>query len=128
MNAVSSKRLLLVEDDPDIGGLLQDFLTDEGYEVRLAKNGQEALNALLGNETRPALILLDLMMPVMDGREFCAARKAHPEIMSIPIVLMSADTNLGESGAALGATAYIKKPLDIDQLLSTVERLSAPKG
>ena len=128
MSASQTTRLLLVEDDPDIGGLLEDFLTDEGYEVRLAKNGQEALSSLLGNEPRPSLILLDLMMPVMDGREFCAARHSHPEILSIPVVLMSADTNLGESGAALGATACLRKPLDIDQLLSTVERLSKPRA
>lgn len=118
------KRVLIVEDDPDIGSLLEIFLTEEGFDVKLATNGKVAIDGLLAGSFQPQLILLDLMMPVMDGAQFCLERSKHEKLSEIPVIIMSADANLKVRESELHAKAFLKKPLDIDTLVETVKRVA----
>jgi CheY-like chemotaxis protein len=113
------KTILVVEDDNGIRDSLKALLEMEGYDVLLATNGEEAL-AVLKSSRRPKLILLDLMMPVMDGFKFREMQSAAPEISDIPIVIMSADGHVAPKQAQIGARDYIKKPVDIDDLLNRI--------
>ena len=90
------KRILIVEDDAPIQSALASLLDDEGYEVSLANDGEEALNRMEG-DALPDLILLDLRMPVMDGWEFRSAQKRDSRLAQVPVVVLSAD---GSSHAA----------------------------
>jgi CheY-like chemotaxis protein len=112
-----SPLVLVVDDDTDILDAICDILQGEGYRVARAQHGLEALDRIA--EERPALILLDLMMPVMDGLAFAQALRNRYMDGSIPIVVISADGNHGKA-AAVGAQAYLAKPVDIDVLLSNV--------
>lgn len=114
--------ILLVEDDADIRSALCSILEDEGYEVVSAADGQEALSALRAG-ARPAVILLDLMMPVMDGADFRAAQLRDPRFADIPVVVLTADGRLQQSAQALGAAAAFAKPFELKVLLRALERL-----
>ena len=111
--------LMLVEDDDDIRETFADVLRECGYEVSEAQNGRHALE-LLGSGPRPALILLDAMMPVMDGRSFREAQLKNAAIASIPVVLMSAGNNAHELVADLSFQAILRKPLGLDALLAAI--------
>jgi CheY-like chemotaxis protein len=115
------KEILLVEDDPDISDMMELYLRSEGYAVAAAANGQEALS-YLERSGRPALILLDLMMPVMNGWEFRERQRQHPGLAQIPVVLLSADSKVPEEAARLGAASYLRKPVEFDTLLKVIER------
>lgn len=91
----------------------------EGYEVLFAGNGREALDLLHGSK-RPQLILLDLMMPVMDGFMFREIQRTLPGVSEIPILIMSADGNIAPKKAVIGARDYLRKPVDIDELLERI--------
>ncbi len=117
--------ILVVDDDLDIQAMLCDVLIDEGYEVRLASNGREALNQI--ERERPDLIVLDLMMPVMDGRQFYQHfRTNHPTNAHsrIPVLLVSAGQGLRETAGELGADSYLPKPFDLDAFVLQIERLT----
>jgi CheY-like chemotaxis protein len=117
---VSSKgHLLIVEDDFDIRDTLAQILEEEGYHVAGASNGQEALD-MLGNAPPPRLILLDLMMPVMNGWQFRTEQLKDPKIASIPVVIISADAAVHEKVGSLGAVAVMKKPIQLERLLELV--------
>lgn len=121
------KWILLVEDDRDILFAIQDLLETEGYEVRCAQNGLEALELLLKIETTenfPSLILLDLMMPIKDGFQFRQEQLQNPALAPIPVVVMSADGQVEKKLQRIQTTNYIKKPIDLDLLLSTVARFA----
>lgn len=115
--------VLVVDDEPDIRRLVGDALRLEGYQVRTAGDGQEALQRVA--EERPDLILLDLMMPVMDGRQFCRLLARAPSRAErparIPVILLSADRRLREQAEELGAAGYLAKPFDLDDLLTAVQ-------
>jgi CheY-like chemotaxis protein len=114
--------VLVVDDDDDIRDTIAELLADEGYVVRTAVDGNEALDVLRTSEARlPCVILLDLMMPRMSGTAFCAAQSADPDIAAIPVVLISAHANLSAKAATLGHP-YVSKPLRVEQLLEVVER------
>jgi DNA-binding response OmpR family regulator len=118
-------RVLVVDDDRVIQQLLEVNLELEGYEVKRAGNGDEALK--LVRSFKPDIVLLDVMMPKLDGREVCRRIKGDPMTADIPVVFLSAraqdmDVN---SGLELGASAYITKPFDPVDLLSTVEKVLA---
>jgi len=115
------KNLLIVEDDEATRGALSLILEAEGYQVSSAANGQEAMEQLAENEL-PCLILLDLMMPVMDGWEFRNRQRKDPELRAIPVIILSADGNVRQKAASLGATDYLQKPIDFDSLLAKIER------
>ena len=119
MNSSPSKTILIVDDDPDIRETLAELLQDEGYTVILASHGGEALEALRMNP-KPALILLDLMMPIMDGWQFRTEQKRDPQIAAIPVVIISA-TGRDDAVFGLGPAQFLKKPINLDQLLAAVE-------
>ena len=119
--------LLLVEDDRDVREAIAEVLEQEGYGVVQARSGLEAIQRLSIAPQPPAAILLDLMMPVMDGWEFMARRQQHDGWGAIPLVVISADSNARDRVESLGAAiAYLRKPIDIDQLLSILAGL--PEG
>jgi signal transduction histidine kinase len=116
----SGRTLLVVEDDVDIREALDGLLTMEGFRVTGCSNGREALDWLRASP-KPDLILLDLMMPVMDGWQFRVAQKDDPELATIPVLALSADSTA--KAAAIDAEAYLKKPVDYDTLIATIDRL-----
>jgi CheY-like chemotaxis protein len=114
----SDKRVLIVEDAADIRFLLKSLFETEGFVVDQAANGQEALEFLRSTDSLPALILLDLMMPVMDGYEFRSKQEAEPRLANIPVVVMTADGDISARRSSMRAREYLKKPVDINRLLS----------
>jgi two-component system, chemotaxis family, chemotaxis protein CheY len=116
--AGAARPILVVDDDPEILAMLRDFLESEGLPVRTAANGAEALDAL--DELAPALILLDMRMPVLDGWAFAARFRERD--LSYPIVVMTAAESARRWAEEIGATAYIAKPFDVNELLDTIER------
>jgi signal transduction histidine kinase len=112
--------LLVVEDDIDIREALDGLLSMEGFRVKGCSNGREALD-WLRSATRPDLILLDLMMPVMDGWQFRVAQKDDPKLAAIPVLALSADATA--KAAAIDADAYLKKPVDYETLIDTIDRV-----
>lgn len=117
------KQILVVEDDQSIRISLQDLLEMEGYRVQMAANGVEALKVLESSD-KPNLILLDLMMPVMDGFQFRERMNSNPDLANIPVIVMSADGNVTVKKARIGASDYLRKPIDIDVLLERIERFA----
>jgi CheY-like chemotaxis protein len=118
----TKKHLLLVEDDRDILEVLRDLLESEGYHVDCAQNGMQALELLSKLAVLPGLILLDLMMPVMDGFEFRQKQKEDPRFSKIPLIVMSADGQSEVRWEKSGIKGFLKKPLDLLGVLSTVEK------
>jgi DNA-binding response OmpR family regulator len=112
-------RVLVVDDDELIRDTLATALTDEGYVVRVAGDGRAALHTL--GEWRPDLIVLDLMMPVMDGRAFRAAQRSAAVTANIPVIVLSAAHNVHVRAAELEAAAVFPKPFDLGALLDAVE-------
>lgn len=113
--------ILVVEDDHDIAEAMIDVLVDEGYLVAHASNGREALD-MLHEQLEPAVIVLDLMMPEMDGPQFRAAQLEEPALADIPVIVISADRHVAQTAHALGVRDYAVKPLDPDRLVSLVSR------
>ena len=120
MSASNGKTILVVDDDQDIRDTLTELLQEEGYAVVRASHGGEALCALRELPS-PSLILLDLMMPVMDGWQFRTEQRKDPALASIPVVVISA-TGKDEKVSALGAVQFLKKPIRLEQLLEAVAR------
>lgn len=121
MSTTSSVDVLVVEDDADIRLALEEFLADEGYSVELAADGALALGLLRRHGvTQPKLVLLDLMMPRMNGWELAEAMRSDARLRDIPLLVMSA----GESNAhpALKGLPFIPKPIDTTKLLEHLER------
>jgi CheY-like chemotaxis protein len=109
--------VLIVEDDEDLRDMMAQMLTIEGFAATAVGNGREALD-YLRRAIKPHVILLDLMMPVMDGWEFRRRQQADPELAPVPVIVLSA---LDRSRAApVDAIAFLKKPLDFDRLLELV--------
>jgi CheY-like chemotaxis protein len=119
----TERSVLIVDDDPDIRESVADALEDEGYRVASASNGSEALRLLRERQLRPDVILLDLMMPVMDGVQFCAEQQLDPELSKIPIVLVSASGSSRALAQQLHAAACMSKPVRLDDLLVTIDRV-----
>jgi len=113
--------ILVVEDDTDIRLGVAEVLREEGYEVATAAHGAEALEWLrTGNSA--SLILLDLMMPVMDGWEFRCEQLRDPRAARIPVVVLSGAGDVGQHASSLGAEGFLVKPLNLDDLFCTAER------
>jgi CheY-like chemotaxis protein len=112
--------VLVVDDDPDLRDTVADALEYDGIDVKVAENGRVALDMLLAG-ARPHVILLDLMMPEMDGWTFRAEQQKHPAIASIPVVVFSA-YGMPDTAQRMGAQAYLKKPPRLDELLTTINR------
>jgi CheY-like chemotaxis protein len=118
----AKRRIMVVDDDPGIGEAMADVLSDEGYAVQLARNGVEALRQLRDGE-RPAMILLDLMMPVMDGFGFRVEQSSDPVLKDIPVVVVTAGT-LDDRVSSMSCADVLTKPIAIERLLETIERLA----
>jgi CheY-like chemotaxis protein len=112
--------VLVVDDDPDILEALSEILEAEGFEIRRARNGKEALERL--EPDPPQLILLDLMMPVMDGWEFAQRMRQKPNVANIPLIVLSADRNVGSKATDIGAVGHLAKPFELNDLLDMVRR------
>lgn len=117
-----SKRVLIVEDAPDLRSLLCQLFESEGYRVSQAANGREALALLQAASELPQLILLDLMMPVMDGFAFRRAQAAQPRLAGIPVVIMTADGDPWSKQLRAGAADSLRKPVEVDELLEVIDR------
>lgn len=118
-----TKRILVVEDDTSIRELLVELLESEGYEVASAINGLEGLK-ILQTQKNPDLILIDLMMPVMDGYSFRTEQLKNNEWSKIPTVVMSAEANAKEKMKNFSITAFLSKPVELDTILKTVAKFS----
>ncbi len=114
--------ILVVDDEASVGGALEQFLEDEGYQVAIVGSGKEAIEYLEQNIPPPCLILLDMMMPEMTGAEFRAHQQSNARLASIPVVAMSASLFLAQNAEVLGVTDYVLKPFDIPTLLSIITR------
>jgi len=112
--------VLIVDDDVDIREALLDVLTDHGYAADAVSNGREALE-YLKDGARPCLILLDLMMPVMNGSQFRAAQLEDPQLRDVPVLVISAGNDVEQRSKALD-TESMRKPLDLERLLALVAR------
>src|SRR5687768_6473672 len=119
--AEGSCGVLVIEDEAVLRVLLTLVLGDEGFEVRSAANGHEAL--LMLALWQPSIILLDLHMPVMDGSSFCAEQRLIPRLAAIPVLLVSAAIDLKWQAARLEAAGSIQKPYDVDELVKTVNQV-----
>lgn len=107
------KSVLIVEDDESIRTILSEIIQDEGYQVFTAENGAAGLK-ILDSIPRPCLILLDFMMPVMNGKEFMEKKRQNDLIAAIPVVLVSA---FEDRSKAIGAVGFVRKPIDFDCLM-----------
>jgi two-component system nitrogen regulation response regulator NtrX len=119
----SSRVVLLVDDDPDIRDSVGECLRDEGYEVHTAGNGQEALDRL-SDGLRPSVILLDLMMPVLNGFEVLQALRDRHDWRGIPVVIVSANRGY-EAEDMRGVFDILRKPVPLERMLETIERALA---
>lgn len=125
MPYVDQHTVLVVEDDRAIREALVECLRDEGYHVVEADDGQEGL-ARLNAMARPCLILLDLMMPTMNGWEFRAVQRNQEPLADIPVVVMSAFPAGVRTLQDLDVQAYLQKPPQVDRLLDVIERYCRP--
>lgn len=117
--------ILVVEDDPDLLEAISGALESEGFGVGRARHGLEALGHLRAGH-RPQVILLDLMMPIMNGWQFRHEQRQDSELAKIPVVVVSAKTDSAQHAAWLEADAYVSKPLSLATLLETVNRFCRP--
>jgi len=115
--------ILLIDDDTHIRIVLRDFLTEAGFVVHTARDGQHALRTLEKMDP-PDLILLDYKMPIMDGKQFLSVQRRIPRLQGIPVVILSAATREW-SGAHLEVEDVLSKPVDLELLLTTVNRIFA---
>ncbi len=123
-----SHKILIADDEPNILISLEFLMKREGFEVVLARDGQEAMDAIV--RERPALVLLDVMMPIKTGFDVCSEVRAHEEVSHTLIVMLTAkgrDTDVAK-GLALGANAYMTKPFSTKELVQKVRDLLEPSA
>jgi CheY-like chemotaxis protein len=114
--------VMIVDDDHDIRSILAEVLEDEGYRVAAAANGVEALGQLRSGDPLPGVILLDLMMPFMDGWAFRAVQRDDPSLARIPVLVLTANAGAESQFEPLHAAGFVRKPVDLDELLAAVAR------
>ncbi len=113
------KLILIVEDDPELRECMQSLLELNGYAVETACDGVEALGSLRRG-LHPCVILLDLMMPGMDGFQFVNEKRQLPRLSQIPVIIYSGHYDAKANAARLGASAYLQKPFDVENFLNLV--------
>jgi two-component system, chemotaxis family, chemotaxis protein CheY len=123
-----ARLVLLVEDDADVCDAVKETLEDEGYDVAVAENGLRAMNILQASGPLPCLVLLDLMMPVMNGEEFLQEMRKEPRLSSVPVVLLTADGSVPHKARVLNVAAGLRKPVELRDLLATVSEHCRPTG
>jgi two-component system, chemotaxis family, chemotaxis protein CheY len=119
------RTVLIVEDDADIRGAIAEVLTDGNYRALEASNGADALDELRAAAPHPCVILLDVMMPVMDGKEFRSVQRDDEALREIPVVVLSAHADATVLAEQMEAAGFLKKPVDLVTLLQTVEQFCA---
>lgn len=115
--------VLVVEDDTDTRDLIAEVLREDGYRVLVAAHGREALGTMLALPMPPSVILLDLMMPVMNGWQFLDERSHDPSLATVPVLVLSADPSR-QLAAQQGVVAVIGKPFDLTRLLRMVRAVT----
>jgi CheY-like chemotaxis protein len=118
--------IMVVDDDADVREAVANLLERNGYVVIPACNGQEALDELHQRDQHPALILLDIMMPVMDGHAFYEEQQADPELRDIPVVAFTSFPGALDGMNDIKSLARLQKPMQAEQLLDSVHRFSEP--
>ena len=118
--------VLIVEDDADLREMMAQLLTLEGYHTETVANGREALK-YLHEAPRPDVILLDLMMPIMDGWEFRKRQQDDPALADVPVIVLTALDQAQARASDLNGVDFLKKPLDFDRLLELVRRHCRPE-
>jgi CheY-like chemotaxis protein len=113
--------ILLIDDDPDTRAQLAEILREEGYLVATACDGLEGFEKLK-TDCAPCVILLDLMMPVMDGWQFRVKQLSEPQLAKLPVIVLSATTGIRRHAAEMKAAGFLSKPFMLDRLLSAVQR------
>jgi CheY-like chemotaxis protein len=114
--------VLVVDDDPDVREAIAEVVGESGYRTLSAANGREAMAQLQAAQSPPCVILLDIMMPIMDGWEFRAEQSRDPRFGDIPVVVLTAHANMEEVVRRMHAVDCLEKPFDLSILLATLER------
>ena len=112
------KKVLVVDDEPALLDVLAQVLADEGYAVATARDGEHALRQ--AERERPDLVLMDVMMPRLDGRDALRRLRVHPDLRAVPVILTSAGVPAAQVEPGV---AFLRKPFDLDRLLALVARL-----
>lgn len=115
-------KVLVVDDDPDLVAICSLVLGVEGYSIGVARNGAEAYHTATNDGVD--VVLMDVMMPVMDGITVCKMLKCDPKMKDLPVIIMSASESLRDQAMTANADAVIAKPFDIDFLVSTVNQFA----
>lgn len=115
----NKKHILVIDDEVELRGCIVDLLESEGYFVTQAENGRDALNQLQ-NTPLPKLIILDYMMPVLDGKGFCEEKQKNPLIKDIPVILLTAATISPDKLENLILAAHLNKPINLDLFLDII--------
>jgi two-component system alkaline phosphatase synthesis response regulator PhoP len=123
MSDGTKRRVLIVDDEPSIAKILRKQMEVAGFEVQVAVDGQEGLNKV--KEWKPELVILDVMLPKMNGHEVCAAVKGDDAVKQIPIIMLTAKAQRQDQDEALkhGAEGYLTKPFQLEELLAKVNAL-----
>ena len=114
------KKILVADDDTDILEVMTLILNEKGYDVKTEKNGEKVLQM---KEDLPDLLLLDIRMSGMDGRDICRQLKSQDQTRNLPIIMLSANIDIQKMSAECGANAYLPKPFDINELVKMINRL-----
>jgi CheY-like chemotaxis protein len=122
MTAVRCRGVLIVDDDTDIRETIEEVLADNDLPATGAENGAIALERLRSDVDPPCVILLDMMMPVMDGRTFRLAQQDDPALSNIPVVVLTAHASGERSARELQVDGFLNKPVDLQTLLDVVRR------
>jgi CheY-like chemotaxis protein len=121
--------VMVVEDDRDVRETIAEILEDNAYHPVLASNGEEALHRLRSATAKPCVILLDIMMPVMNGWEFRALQRSEQSLSGIPVVVITAHADASRAAAEMDAAGFLRKPVKLESLLASVSHFcttSAP--
>ena len=123
-----SKRVLVIEDDPSTLRFLEYTLQQEGFEILTAKNGLDGLK--MAQNLRPDLIILDIMLPGLDGYEVCHKLRQKPETANVLVLVLSAKARQEDkdTGMKMGADAYLTKPVDPTEIVNKVQGMLADSG
>lgn len=121
---MTPKQVMVIDDDADIRQSVREVLEDAGYRVEVASNGRDALDRLIRGDFQPRVILLDLMMPVMDGHTFMEELGRLPRSESIAVIIFSAHTHPKQAFSELKVAGYLRKPVRRSDLIKAVSALA----
>jgi DNA-binding response OmpR family regulator len=117
VSATERKTVVLVEDEDEMRDTLKDVFEDEGFSVVVARNGAEALRVLADPSTKPNVVVLDLMLPIVDGTTVYREMRANPKLADVPVIISTTDPQRAPSGVPV-----FKKPINLDLLLGAIRR------